>query len=225
MIRQLISAALSSCCAASVRFCLSLLLQRSVLVTAEGEQAQGEDVVLYFGVIDILQVRLKPLTPCLALLCCLERFHVQYGVLWCVLVCVSLTEPRQVGLVHVVVMECYLLPSLCSLLPLDTVCTVLTAGVLQLAYVMSCMRMGCCTLVPPTYRRLVAFLVCNVLLSWMFLCLAQGLYRQANGVEWQHARVQIHLFHLLQPDQVMPTICCSLQLRRLTLSRRSWREA
>jgi hypothetical protein len=32
--------------------------QRSVLVTAEGEQPQGEEVVLYFGIIDILQVRL-----------------------------------------------------------------------------------------------------------------------------------------------------------------------
>jgi hypothetical protein len=32
--------------------------QRSVLVTAEGEQPQGEEVVLYFGIINILQVRL-----------------------------------------------------------------------------------------------------------------------------------------------------------------------
>jgi hypothetical protein len=34
-----------------------VVLQRSVLVTAEGEQVQGEDVVLFFGIIDILQVR------------------------------------------------------------------------------------------------------------------------------------------------------------------------
>jgi hypothetical protein len=37
------------CCAA---------VQCSVLVTADGEQAQGENVVLYFGIIDILQVRM-----------------------------------------------------------------------------------------------------------------------------------------------------------------------
>lgn len=48
------------CCAALQRPVLPWLcfidVQRSVLVSSDGDQVQGEAVVLYFGLIDILQV-------------------------------------------------------------------------------------------------------------------------------------------------------------------------